>query len=414
LSGLPQRFSISLYFAFMLSNALANAGEQQPLTQKVAQSSMGKACFLAVVGALVCGWCILDSWMHASSSQLFGVAQVTNPKINQLTGQVTGDVSHPFTYPLTLAFFQFAFMGMIFLAVWWVCTRNHAADIAGVSQTLFTPQWAGLVGTHIFSTFWLQSLMMPIQLMSPGVFAASRALQVPAAAGFRSQIIGARFGGHPLPTTAMMFGAATLLIYSQSMIAECLCIWSGHGVQLAGIALVIIYLLVLVLPAANAVCMEAVMVNLETNPLLMLATMNILACLCCTPILAFAHFAGWEDIQMAFAVTAANRELYMLVLWLGVQMVLFSAVSCTLIALMDSFWAVALTMSFKAVFWWCSSLMHMYMSCPLTNVSVQNPHASLWGFIMLLGCVLVGVAAVTDASAPQEPLMATKTTAEKV
>merc|ERR1719265_2068614 len=116
--------------------------------------------------------------------------------------------------------------------------------------------------------------------MSPVVFAASRALQVLAAAGFRSKIMGARFGGHPPFTTGMMFGAATLLIYSQSMIAECLCIWSGHGVQLAGIALVIIYLLVLILPAANAVCMEAVMANLDTNPLLMLAIMNIIACFC--------------------------------------------------------------------------------------------------------------------------------------
>merc|ERR1719379_2776488 len=131
------------------------------------------------------------------------------------------------------------------------------------------------------------------------------------------------------------------------------------------------------------------MCNLGTNPILMLAMMNILACLCCVPMLGFAQLAGWENVQMAFAVTLANPGLYMLVLWLGVQMVLFSVVTLGLIAMTDSFWAVALTMSFKAVFWWCSSLLHMYMSCPLTNVSVQQPHASLWGFIMLLGCVLV-------------------------
>merc|ERR1719359_2149570 len=127
--------------------------------------------------------------------------------------------------------------------------------------------------------------MMPTQMMSPMIFAGSRALQVPAAAGFRSKIIGSRFGGHPPLTTAMMFGAAMLLIYSQSMIAECLCIWSGHGVELAGIALFVIYMLVLILPAANAVCMESVMVDFDTNPMLMLASMNILACLCFAPIL---------------------------------------------------------------------------------------------------------------------------------
>merc|ERR1719379_1380389 len=119
--------------------------------------------------------------------------------------------------------------------------------------------------------------MMPIQMMSPMIFAASRAVQVPAAAGLRSNILGARNGGHAVQTTAMMFGAATLLIYSQSMISECLCIWSGHGVQLAGIALVVIYLLLLVLPAANVVYMEAIISDLETNPLLMLGIMNLLA-----------------------------------------------------------------------------------------------------------------------------------------
>jgi len=398
----------------MYSNSGANAGEQQPLIKAVGQSSMGSACFLAVVGALVCAWCVLDSWQHAVSAELFGVSQVTQAKLDPHTGQVALDVNHPFTYPLTLAFFQFAFMAVIFLGIWSVLSRNREADVAGVRKNLFSPQWGGLVGTHIFSTFWLQSLMMPMQMMSPMIFAASRALQVPAAAGFRSQIIGARFGGHPLITTGMMSGAAMLLIYSQAMISECLCIWSGHGIQLAGISLVIIYLLVLILPAANAVCMESVMKDLDTDAVLMLATMNIIACLCCAPILGFAHLSGWEDVQMAFAVTMGNQSLYMLVLWLGVQMVLFSAVTLALISMMDSFWAVALTMSFKAVFWWCSNIMHMYMSCPMTNVSIQQPHASFWGFIMLAGCVAVGLAAKIDAETPKEPIANIKATAEKV
>merc|ERR1719191_21994 len=104
----------------------------------------------------------------------------------------------------------------------------------------------------------------------------------------------------------------------------------------------------------------------------------------------------------------------MLVLWLGVQMVLVSGITLALIAAVDSFWAVALTTSFKAVFWWCGSLMHMYMSCPLTNVSIQHPHASLWGFIMLLGCLLVGIAAKIDASTPKEPLSITKSTTDNL
>merc|ERR1719235_2380225 len=113
--------------------------------------------------------------------------------------------------------------------------------------------------------------------------------------------MGAHNGGHSIPTTAMMFGAATLLIFSQYQIAECLCIWSGHGIQLAGIALVTIYLLLLVLPAANAVCMESILVKPETNLVLMLGVMNILACLCSAPILAIAHLAGWESVGKALA-----------------------------------------------------------------------------------------------------------------
>merc|ERR1719428_671218 len=79
------------------------------------------------------------------SSELFGVSQVANPKINMATGEVTADVSHPFMYPLTLAFFQFAFMGVIFLTVWALSTRSAADDVAGVKENLASPQWGGLV-----------------------------------------------------------------------------------------------------------------------------------------------------------------------------------------------------------------------------------------------------------------------------
>jgi len=368
---------------------------------------MGSTCFLTVVAALVWLWCLLDSWNRDVSSNLFGASEVKNEKINFLTGQVTADVSHPFNFPLTLAFFQFAFMGLLFLVCWWISSPRPAADIAKVRENLFSAQWGSLVGTHVFSTFWLQSLMMPTQLMTPAVFAASRALEVPAAAGLRHMSLGDRFGGHPLKTSSLMFGAAMLLIYSQTQIAECLCMWSGHGVQLAGVALVLIYLLVLILPAANAVCLESVMVNFDTNPILMLATMNILACVCFAPVLCFAQFAGWENIQLAFEVTIGSRQLYMLVLWLCVQTTLFSAVGLALIGLMDSFWAVALR-SFRAVFWWCAQLAHLYFLQPDTVLSIEKPNTSFWGWIMLTGCLLVGVAAVIDVTAPREPPMKAK------
>jgi hypothetical protein len=385
----------------------ANAGERQPLIKSVAPAFMSKTCFIAVVGALVCGWCVFDSWNRSVSASLFGVAQVSNEKLDLATLQITADVSHPFNFPLTLAFFQFAFMGVLFLIFWRLSSARPAADIAKVRANLISAQWGGLVGTHVFSTFWLQSLMMPGQLMSPGVFAASRAVEIPAAAAMRHSAMGPRCCGHSARTVSLMFFAATLLVYSQTQIAECLCMWSGHGVQLAGVALVLIYLLVLILPAANAVCLESVMVNLDTNPILMLATMNILACICFSPILGFAHVTGWENVALAFQVTLASRQLYMLVLWLCAQMAVLSAVSLALIGMTDSFWAVALR-SFKAVFWWCSQLAHMYLANPDIVLSVAKPHSSFWGFIMMSGCVLIGVAALIDATAPRENSMNTK------
>jgi hypothetical protein len=328
------------------------------------------------------------------------------------SGMLNYEVTHPFQFPLTLAFFQFAFMGLVFSLWWLVSCQDHAAELSKAHENLVSTEWGGLVTTHVFSTFWLQSLMMPATVMTPMVFAASRALEVPAAAALRSQVIGSRYGGHPLFTTALMFGAASLLIYSQTQIAECLCMWSGHGVQLAGVALIVIYGFLLILPAANAVCLEAVMVNFNVSPTLMLAGMNILACILFGPVLAFAHFIGWENVIHAVTVTSGTRELYMLVLWLGVQTTLLSALQLGLIGMLDSFWAVSLR-SFKAVYWWCGQLAYMFFF-DREVLSIDRPNASFWAFIMFCGVLLVGAAAVTDAMAPNLHNALTKAEGEKV
>jgi len=322
------------------------------------------------------------------------------------------EVTHPFNFPLTLALFQFTFMGIVFSICWLLSSQQRVVELAKVRENMFSAQWGGLVGTHVFSTFWLQSLMMPTTMMTPMVFAASRALEVPAAAALRSRVIGGRYGGHPLSTSVMMFGAATLLMYSQTQIAECLCMWSGHGIELAGVALFLIYGLVLILPAANAVCLESVMVQLNTNPILMLALMNQLACVCFAPILAFAHLIGLENVVQAISVTTGNPTIYMMVLWLGVQITVLSVISLALIGMLDSFWAVALR-SFKAVLWWCSRL--AYVSFLGHGVlSIDRPNASLWGFIMMCGVLLVGAAAVTDSKAQDLHDTPSKTQGEKV
>merc|ERR1719160_979642 len=134
---------------------------------------------------------------------------------------------------------------------------------------------------------------MPKQMMSLGVFAASRALEVPAAACMRWQALGTPYGGHSPSTSVLMFIGASLLYYSYTRIEECLCVWTGYGVQLSGPALYIIYAMLLIVPAANAVCQEATMVHLQVNPLLLLSIQNLGAGLLFLPVLLFAHFTGW-------------------------------------------------------------------------------------------------------------------------
>lgn len=389
--------------------------EEQPLIRPMPQPLMGKICFLAMVVVAVCSWCILDSWNHDMSSVLFEISEVKNERIDPFTGQITADVSHPFNYPLTLAFFQFLFMGIIFIGFWFLLSRHRAADFAVVRENIVSPQWAGLVTTHVFGTFWLQSLMMPATIMTPMVFAVSRSFDVPAAALIRSKVVGeghfARFGGHPVSATALMFGASMLLVFSQTKIAECLCMWSGHGVQLTGIALFLIYGLVLILPAANAVFQESVMVKLETNPLLMLATMNVLASLCMAPILLFSYFAGWENPMNAITLTSDNQQLYMVVIWLCTQTSLLSVVGLAMIGMLDSFWAVSLR-NLKVVLWWVSKLARVFFFSEVV-LSIDKPNASFWGFVMLCGVCLVGAAAAIDSNA-KDPIMEAKTDSAKV
>jgi len=398
-----------------LSASFPQSSETQPLVQQksIIQGLNGKICFLTTAASLVFGWCVLDSWNRASISRLFNIGEVkyTNGAMD-LTNIKNLEVTHPFNFPLSLALFQFAFMGIIFSMFWWLSSQQPAADLAKVRENVFSSQWGGLVTTHVFSTFWLQTLMMPTTMMTPLVFAASRALEVPAAAALRSRVIGGRYGGHSLSTSAMMFSAATLLMYSQTQIAECLCMWSGHGVELAGVALFLIYGMVLILPAANAVCLESVMVQLNTNPLLMLAAMNILASVCFAPIVAFAHIVGLENVVQCVTVTMANRTLYMMVLWLGVQIAVLSVISLALIGMLDSFWAVALR-SFKAVFWWCGQLFYVFF-LGKEVLSVDHPNMSLWGFVMMCGVILVGAAAVTDAKARDLNTTPSKAQGEKV
>lgn len=358
---------------------LRHAGQQVPVS---------KLCVALTLLMLTLTWCVVDNWNHQVSSQLFGVEQVKNLHVNNGTGDLEADVEK-FNFPLALAFAQFTFMGVLFLILWCLAVPDAVSSVSKIPYS--GKHLSGLVLTHVFSTFWLQSLMMPKQMMSLGVFAASRAVEVPAAATMRWRAMGTPYGGHSPHTSILMFIGASLLYYSYTKIEECLCVWSGFGVSLNGPALYIIYVMLLIVPAANSVFQEATMVHLQVHPLLVLAIQNLGAALVFLPVLLFAHFSGWENFAKAVTMTIGNQEVYMLIIWLCVQMAAISAVGICLIYMVDSFWAVALR-SMKVVFWWASQLILFYFFSD-TLLSIARPDASLWAFVML--CAIgVGVVAV--------------------
>merc|ERR1719262_1057400 len=145
-------------------------------------------------------------------------------------------------------------------------------------------RWPAMVVSHVFSTFWLQSLMMPAQMLSLSLYAASRAAEIPAAAVLRTQVIGGRDGKKRMMTIGLATGAACCMFLSYAKLAGCVCIWSGAGVALSGVAFWLISMLLLAMPAANAVCQEAIMLQPGMHPLLLLAMQNIFACVIFLPV----------------------------------------------------------------------------------------------------------------------------------
>lgn len=376
--------------------------EGQPLLHEgFAPKKVGLLCATTVVVGLALAWCVVDTWNRDVSSQLFNIGSLKKLKVNDASKEVEVNSMRAFEFPLTLAFMQFAFMGLVFLALWWVSANDPRSDYVKARSSLMDKRWGGLVTTHVLSTFWLQALMLPKNTMSLGIFATSRMVEVPTAAVLRGHMMRQRFGGHPLQTIALMSGVAWLMTYAYTQIAECLCIFSGNGVTLIGIPLYLIFGLVVLTPAANAVCQEAVLVQLETPPLLLLAMQNIFACMLFFPVLLLAHIVGWEDVGAALGVTTGAQEVSMLILALCVQMCLISSVTLALISLVDSFWTVALR-SLRVAYYWFKMLFFFYFASD-TLLSIAQPHQALWSFAMLLGLVLVGVAVVIDQKAQQFP-----------
>jgi hypothetical protein len=384
---------------FGMPQAPSRDDEEQPIVTPISQKSAGYFWFGIIVASCSVAWCFLDSWNHELIGQLFGMKEILEPDIDAKTGAIVGP-THSFEYPLMLSFVQFGFMGLIFLAIFFCFASSPAEELLRAKDLFFgigRRHAVGLVATHIFSTFWLQALIMPKQMMSLGIFAASRAIEIPAASILRSRIMSSRFGGQSFNTMALMFCAAWLLFYAYSQISQCLCVWSGYGVALTGPALWIIYALVLTVPVANSVCQEACMKQFDTHLVLMLAAMNLLACVAFIPILLLAHSLGWENVPEGVEMVMRHNEATMLVVWLCVQMCCISSVAAGLIYMLDSFWATALR-SMRVVFWWLRQAVVFYFASG-TLLSVAQPHRSFWSFVMISGLFLATGAVVSESFA---------------
>jgi hypothetical protein len=353
--------------------------------------NVGSLCTILVIGVLATCWCILDYWNREISHDLFGIGNIRTMDVNN---DGVPEVVAPFgnfSYPLTLAFLQFIFMGVFFMALYISMTQERPQDLR-IQKLSADKRWSGLVVSHVFSTFFLQSLMMPAAMLSISLYAASRAVEIPVTAALRMQMLGPRLGRKSGKTIALAFAAACVMFFSYAKLADCVCIWSGSGVALTGLAFWIISLLLLAMPAANAVCQEAIMLEPGMHPLLLLALQNIFASLVFGPLLLLSHLAGWEDVVGAFAMIMSYTEVFMLVLWLCAQVAATSLLCITLIHIVDSFWMIALR-ALRVVFWAICILAAFYTTGPSVPVSIACPWTSFWSFVLVLGSLL-GVASI--------------------
>lgn len=387
-------------------------GEGQPLIRAMPSQTTKKLCSFTVISLLVAAWCILDTWNSQVSDALTSIGIVKNvaPSIDS-DGQdqyMVQDII-PFSFPLTLAMIQFGFMGFVFIVLWLVLSKDVPQDYKRFGASFYHLQWPLLIVTHIFSNFWLQALMIPNQTMSLGVFALTRAAEIPIVFMLRWYAFGSDVDARRLFRYALLFCAAWLLCYSYTQLAGCMSMWSGHGVMLSGLLFFIIYGLVRIIPAANVVCQEVVMVQLDINPLLMLAVMNLLSFGIFIPILLFSEMAGLEDPHQAVVIMMESAQVDALTLWLCVQHATLSAVTVALILTVNSFWTVAMR-CMRVVYWWChQTFMFCFFGSGL--LSVEAPRASLWSFIMMCAC---GLAMATWAlDPPSDDLITTQTRTQK-
>merc|ERR1719364_582422 len=100
-------------------------------------------------------------------------------------------------------------MGLVFLVIFLTVFRDSSFDWKEVNLSMASDRrWPMLVVSHIFSVFWLQALMMPTQALSLGLFAATRATEIPATAALRGPLVGVQLGRKTAQTAILACVAA--------------------------------------------------------------------------------------------------------------------------------------------------------------------------------------------------------------
>lgn len=382
--------------------------EVQPLIRPMQPRLVGKLCLVGVLAVLVSSWCVLDSWNRDATSRLFtgtkpqlqislepgkiendGKLEHMLPLLTSLTGGVQS-----FEYPFTLVFLQFFFMAVVFSVIWLMTSSKPALEIANFQDTTTDYRWSVLAITHVFSTFWLQMLVLPHSEMSLGLFAASRAVEIPAAGFMRTFVFSSKLGRKSWMTTLLMFGAACSMIYAYTQIMNCVCIWSGFGVAVSGTPFLIICTLLLVMPAASAVCQEVALVELQTPLFLVLAFQSVCSCGVCAIGLYISRILGYEDCVIALRILSESPKLQMLTLWLCVQLAATSWVTLQIISMTDSFWGIALKCT-RVIYWQLQTLFAFYASSNIPY-SIAHPRSSLWSFVLVCGALLGAAAIFSD------------------
>jgi hypothetical protein len=357
-----------------------------------------------VLASLCLVWCVVDKWNTDVVVALFQIGDMQvldhGVKVNRLP---------KFDFPLTLAFLQVAFSGVVFLFVF--CTFIQDADFSWDRMCVAISRdrrWLALTIAHLLSTMWFHMLTVPAQAAHAALFAACRAGDIPLAGVLRAPIVGAPLRFKSFQIIGLLCAASAILYFAatRSFLGNdnqgLFQLWSASGLA---------FIFIVAMPSTRNVLQEGVLQEPQLHPVLMLALQNLMGSALCLPLLGIAQYSGWEDVNGAVNVISGYREIYMLIVWLCIQVVVLSAITVAIISFTNSVWATTLH-ALRVVYWWISQLVVFYVLTRLGGYKaeiVSSPHLSPWSLAMLCGFILAAFTIYKDCQAEAVVLLPRRT-----